>query len=271
MSSLKLPCCLFIPVLVLASIATAAEPTTFAPPLFAFQNGVGFGSLEEEAASLKALGYDGVGSTNLNRLEERIAAYEAAGLKVFSIYVNLGDQRIAAAIPLLKDRQATIELTVRKKIDDAAIQEIRELADLAAKANVRIALYPHNGFTIATIDPAIKLVEQVDRPNVGLMFNLCHFLKNEKQANLEETLARAGKRIFAVSTCGADNDGRDWGALIQPLDKGSFEQARLFDTLKTIGFQGAVGIQCYAVKGDKRKNLERTAHAWKQILAKVNK
>ncbi len=270
MPVIKPASCLLASLVLFASVARGAEPT-FSPPLYAFQNGVSFGSPEQEAKTLKAMGYAGVCSTNPNNLKERIAAYEAEGLKILSIYVNLGDKRIAPAIPLLKDRNAIIELTVRKTIDDAAIKEIQDLADLAAKANVQIAFYPHAGFTIATIDPAIKLVEQVDRPNVGLVFNLCHFLKSEKEPELEATLSRAGKKIFAVSTCGADNDGNNWNALIQPLDKGTFDQSRLFGTLKEIGFQGPVGIQCYAVKGDKQKNLQRTANAWKQILAEVNK
>ena len=89
--------------------------------------------------------------------------------------------------------------TVRKKIDDATVKEIQDLADLAARSNVRIAFYPHAGFTIATIDPALELVEKVDRSNVGVMFNLCHFLKSEKESDLEATLDRAGSKLFAVS------------------------------------------------------------------------
>jgi sugar phosphate isomerase/epimerase len=270
MPSVKPAHSLFGLVVFVASVSAAAEPGSFAPRLFAFQNGVAFGSLDQEAATLKALGYDGIGSVGLGQLEERIAAYEAVGLKVFSIYVNLGDPQIVKAIPHLKDREATIELTVRKKIDDATVKELQDLADLAAEANVRIALYPHAGFTIATIDPALELIEKADRPNVGVMFNLCHFLKGEKEQDLEATLTRANAKIFAVSTCGADKDGNNWGTLIQPLDKGTFEQARLFRTLAELGFQGAVGIQCYAVRGDKRENLQRSVDAWKKILAEVN-
>ena len=122
-----------------------------------------------------------------------------------------------------------------------------------------------------TIDPALDLIKKVDRPNVGVMFNLCHFLKGEKHQDLETTIERAGSKIFAVSTCGADRDGRGWNVLIQPLDQGSFKQARLFDTLRKINFRGAVGIQCYAVKGDKKSNLQRSMKAWREILTQTNK
>jgi len=258
--------------LLLAALAGAAEneSSTFKPRLFAFRNGVSFGPFDKEAATLKALGYDGVGSVDAGSLAKRIAAYDAAGLKVFSVYIALGHKQLPEAIELLKDRNATIELTIRQKMGPETIKAVQNLADKAAEAKVRIALYPHAGFTIEKIDPALELIKKVDRPNVGLMFNLCHFLKSEKAKDIEATLERAGSRIFAVSTCGADADGKNWGTLIQPLDKGSFDQKRLFGTLKKIGFRGAVGIQCYAVKGDKRTNLERSMGAWKKILGAVN-
>ena len=263
--------CFVAPVLLVTMITAAAEPDSFSPRLFVFQNGVDFGSYQEEAAILKELGYDGIGSVKPDRLDERIAAYETVGLKVFSVYISLGDQRIAKVISQLKNRQATIELTVRKTIDDDAIKEIQAIADSAARSNIRLAIYPHAGFTIATIDPALELVKKVNRPNVGVMFNLCHFLKSENESDLEATLTRMGEKLFAVSTCGADNDGREWKDLIQPLDKGSFKQTRLLGTLKKLKFQGVIGIQCYAVQGDKQANLQRSINAWKQILANVNK
>lgn len=251
--------------------AAADQTAAFRPKLFAFHNGVSFGGFEKEAAALKELGYDGVGSVPIASLEKRMAAYEAAGLKVFSIYVSLGDPKIPAAIELLKNSNATIELTVRTKMGPETIKGVQQLADLAAAAKLRIALYPHAGFTIATIDPALDLIQKVDRSNVGVMFNLCHFLKSERPAELEATIERAGKHIFAASTCGADTEGKSWNQLIQPLDAGTFDQARLFQSLKKIGFKGVVGIQCYAVKGDKKTNLARSMKAWHQIIAAVNK
>lgn len=255
----------------LAQAADAKATATFKPALWAFRNGVSFGSFENEAKVLKELGYDGVGSVPIAGLADRIAAYKAQGLRVFSIYVTLGDPKLPAAIELLKNSGTTIELTVRLKMEPETIRAAQELADLAAKANLRIALYPHAGFTIATIDPALEMIRKVNRPNLGVMFNLCHYLKSEKPAELEATIERAGKHIFAASTCGADTDGKGWNQLIQPLDVGTFDQHRLFKTLKKIGFKGNVGIQCYAVKGDKRKNLERTMKAWREIVAAVNK
>ena len=152
MPVIKLATCLLAPLVLFASVARGAEPT-FSPPLYAFQNGVSFGSLEQEVKTLKAMGYAGVCSTNLNNLKERIAAYEAEGLKLLSIYVSLGDKRIAPAIPLLKDRNAIIELTVRKKIDDAAIQ-IHENDLIRREVFVRDAAGLDRDMTGFAVDPA---------------------------------------------------------------------------------------------------------------------
>ena len=56
-------------------------------PVFAFQNGVHFGKVQQRIAVLKELGYDGIGSANLNAdlpLPQRLKAYDDAGLKLFS-------------------------------------------------------------------------------------------------------------------------------------------------------------------------------------------
>ena len=65
----------------------------------------------------------------------------------------------------------------------------------------------------------------------------------------------------------ADVGGNDWGALIQTLDKGSFDQVAFFKMLREIGFSGDVGLQCYAVKGDPKDNLKRSIAAWSRSIA----
>ena len=43
-----------------AAKAEDAKPVPFKPAFYAFQNGVNFGSRENEAKTLKELGYDGI-------------------------------------------------------------------------------------------------------------------------------------------------------------------------------------------------------------------
>ena len=245
----------------------AGSAGTFAPPFYAFFNGMPKMSVEEEAVLLKELGYSGISQVYGvgEPLNQRAAVYEKHGLKVLSNYVGATENPIAAEQVKALANGGMIELTVRK-MSPEIVASIRQTAEMAAQQNTRVALYPHHGFTVATMPQAMDLVQKVNHPNLGIVFNLCHFLKNEQAADLERILKDAAPHLFAVTTCGADVDGENWGSLIQTLDKGTFSQKRLFAVLKEIGFQGPVGLQGYGIKGDKRTNLESSMKAWKAVL-----
>ncbi|WP_233216300.1 sulfatase-like hydrolase/transferase [Blastopirellula marina] len=258
---------LFIAHISLAAAAESEKP--FAPKFYAFENGVAFGDYQQEAETLKQLGCDGISqvSGDPEKLTQRIAAYDKAGLQVLSVYLNVDDAPIAAdTVRPLADRGALIELTVRKMTPDT-VAAVRQTAEMASQLHIRVALYPHHGFAVATIPQALDLIAKVDHPNLGVMFNLCHFLKNEDPQEMAKALQQAAPHLFAVSTAGADRDGTDWSQLIQPLDQGDFVQQRLFLQLKQLGFDGPVSLQCYAVPGDKKQNLQRSIAAWRKIIA----
>jgi len=265
---------LFLAVLLTAAGVARAEdakPAPFKPAFYAFQNGVNFGSHENEAKTLKELGYDGINQVKHGgaKLAAKIAAYDKVGLKVLSIYLNVRDKPIAAdVVKPFENRGAMIELTVNR-MTPTTVAAVRQTAEMAAKLKIRVALYPHHGNAVATMAQAMDLIKKVDHPNLGVMFNLCHFLMDEKAETMEAVLEKAGDRLFAVSTAGADLGGRSWRALIQPLHKGSFPQKRLFAALKKLNFKGPVGLQCYAVRGDKRTNLKNSMAAWKKTLDEI--
>jgi len=91
--------------------------------------------------------------------------------------------------------------------------------------------------------------------------------QSARDGNLRATLKSAGNLLWRVSICGADTDGKSWGELIQPLDRGSFDQVAFLRLLREIGFTGDVGLQCYAIRGDARENLSRSIAAWREYLA----
>ena len=244
----------------------------FKPRLYVFQNGLGFGSATEEANFLKQNGYAGVCQVfdQGAALAKRITAYEKLNLRVASVYLNVNDKPIhASAIKPLANRDAIVELTIQK-MSPQTVAAVRQTASMAKELNIRVALYPHHGNAVATIPQAIDLVQRVGHPNLGIMFNLCHFLKNEKPETLKAVLTKAAPHLFSISTAGADKKGNNWGELIQTLDRGTFQQTKLFEILKSLDYQGDVALQCYGVKGDKKQNLQTSMTAWKLILATVN-
>ena len=111
------------------------------------------------------------------------------------------------------------------------------------------------------------MAEKVDRPNVGVMFNLCHWLRVDPSRDYRSLLERAMPRLWAVSINGADvrDDKPGWDHYIQPLDRGSFDVAGLLKTLDELGYKGPIGLQCYGIGGDAREHLARSMAAWRKL------
>ena len=249
--------------------------------VYAFQNGVHFKTVKERVQVLKKLGYDGIGSAKLSHsnlsLPDRLKAYEKAGLKIFSFYIggklssegHTYQSEIPEAIKQLKGHDTVLELYLqgskKSNTDEQAIAFVQEIADLAEKSGLRVVLYPHAGFYIDTLSDAIRVARKCRRNNVGVMFNLCHYLKVEPKNDLKATLLEAKDLLWQVSTSGAEIGGTNWGQLIQTLDRGDFDQKTLFQILNEIGFSGNVGFQCYAIRGNSRENLKRSMDAWKKL------
>ena len=250
-------------------------------PVYAFQNGVNFKTVKERVKVLEELGYDGIGSAKLSKsdlsLPDRLKAYEKAGLKIFSFYIggklssegHTYQSEIPEAITQLKGHDTVLELYLqgskKSNTDEQAIAFVQEIADLAEKSSLRVVLYPHAGFYIDTLSDAIRVARKCRRNNVGVMFNLCHYLKVEPKNDLKATLLEAKDLLWQVSTSGAEIGGTNWGQLIQTLDRGDFDQKTLFQILNEIGFSGNVGFQCYAIRGNSRENLKRSMDAWKKL------
>ncbi|WP_411846311.1 TIM barrel protein [Roseibacillus persicicus] len=261
---MKIHCLLLSLFLSLFSPAWGKEE--FEPEFYAFFNGLPELSHQKEAELLKELGYDGISQIygRDEGLAERVEVYEKAGLKVLSVYMPATDEPVKpqAVQPLANG--GFIELTVKKKSPEI-VASLRKTAAMAAELNIKVALYPHFGDDIATMDQALALVEEVNHPNLGVMFNLCHFMRSESIDDLEAAIEKAGPRLFSVSTNGADLDGKDWATLIRSLDQGTFPQERLLNALEKIGYTGPVGLQCYNVPGDKKASLQASIKAWREL------
>ena len=256
--------------LILILCVTICTGETFKPEFYAFFNGMPKMSYDDEAKMLKDFGYNGISQIygGGDPLVRRVAVYRMHGLKVLSVYLEATKKPIAPDVVKALENGGMIELTV-KELTPEVIGSIRQAAEMASQMNIRVALYPHDGYAVSTMPQAIDLVGKVGHPNFGIMFNLPHFLKNEKAEDLESVLEKSAAHLFSVSTCGADLDGKNWNTLIQTLDKGTFPQKRLLATLKKMKFKGPVGLQCFAVKGDRHSNLKQSIDAWKSILAEL--
>jgi sugar phosphate isomerase/epimerase len=270
--------CLVGLMLAAVSAVGAEGEKGFVPAFYPFENGVKYATVAVGARELKAMGYEGVGSVNGNLLEPFLKEFDAVGLKVFSIYVggrveaeSYGyDPSVTKAIRMLKGREALVELYVlggNGSTDAQAVAFVKEIAAEAEKAGLRVVLYPHAGFHIQTVGDALRIAKASECKNVGVAFNLCHFLKVEPKSDLRKTLEEARPLLWSVSICGAEQGGTDWKELIQPLDAGSYDQVALLKHLREIGYLGDVGLQCFGLREPSKEHLRRSLGAWKKNLA----
>lgn len=267
-----------------ATLGTSAQDD-MAFPLFAFDNYMSTGDYTQaqvRADTLKALGYDGMGTRGVN-LTEQTEIFEKAGLRLHSTYLGLNldadppyDAGLLETIKQLKGKDTILWMTVTSKTykpdstqgDAVAVTALRELADAAHDSGLKIALYPHANMYVETLADSVRIAKKVNRRNVGGSFNLCHWLKVEGDIDYRPGLKAALPYLFVVSISGAetgDTKKMGWDKLIQPLGKGSFDNYRLLTYLKDIGYAGPIGLQGFQIQGDPRDNLATSMRAWRSF------
>ena len=237
-------------------------------------------SPDDQAELVKRTGYAGLGYSGTQHIPEMLQVLECRGLKMFTMFVVARidsdgpsyDPSLPQAIRQLQGHGTTIWLSVNGLAPDGDARTtavVREIADMAAAAGLRVALYPHMGFYVARVVDALRVVKSVDRPNVGITFNLAHYLgMKEDETYLDETLREAMPHLWLVSINGADREG-GWNQLIQPLDQGEYDVYGLLKKLVALGYHAPIALQCYKVPGDREVNLTRSMAAWRNFSARM--
>ncbi len=255
--------------------------TKLSNPFFVFEDGLGprTAPLKARLAMVRRIGFDGVELEGAQNFPERLKTADQAKMKVFCLYVGVEvdngqtvfEPGMEQAIRLLNGRQTMITLTVRGSGPDAeerAVDAVRTVCDWAAQSGLRVALYPHCGMYVSRPEDALRIIYEVKRKNLGMSFNLCHWLMCDSESNLQSVLQEAMPHLFMVSINGADHHG-NWSRLIQPLGSGSYDVEGFLKTLISLGYRGPIGLQCYQIPGNPQTNLSRSMCAWREMSARV--
>jgi len=243
-------------------------------------------SYESQVKMIKELGYAGWGPSAKENVPEMLKALDNHDLKMFAMYVMTNvdpgqpkfDPKVSEAIAALKGRDTFVWLCMlgtkfkpaSEEGDERAAAIIDEIAEMAEQAGVRVALYPHVNFYLARVEDAVRLIGKVQHRNVGITFNLCHWLKTDRQRDPEKVLKLARPHLMLVTVNGADFEG-EWDRLIQPLGRGEFDVYGLLKMLHKTGYDGPIGFQGYGIKGDVHKNLKETMKAWRAYSDRLMK
>jgi sugar phosphate isomerase/epimerase len=237
----------------------------------------------QQVEMIKELGYPGIGIVGFEGLDAMLQELDRARLKLYNIYflvdIDPGkvpyDSRLEKAIRELQGRDVTLWAGVTSQKfkpsseagDADALQILGALADRAREAGLQVALYPHTFYWLERVEDALRLARKLNRPNVGVTFNLCHWLRVDEEKNLRPLLQAAAPYLRVASLNGADSNcrGCDWNRLIQTLDRGSFDVKQVLQVFQEIGFRGPIGLQGYGISGDVYDNLRRSLQAWRKM------
>lgn len=267
-------------------------------PFFVFNNGVEdeqYDTPEEQAELLKSLGYDGMEKKGIDGLAETLEALDRHGLKLYTMYLNIDldneeqpyDKRLNEVFRMLEGRGTMPWFYITSKQhkpsseenDAIAVPILQEIADMAHEYGIKVMIYPHVNFWVDNVEDAVRVAEKVNRRNLGITFNLCHFLAN-RGTKADEVfiplVEKAMPYLFAISLNGADKptedimqSGNPWQYFIQPLGEGNYNTYRYLNAFIERGFEGPVGLQCYSIKEKKPVHLKKSMTAWKNFQEKI--
>jgi sugar phosphate isomerase/epimerase len=237
-----------------------------------------------QAEMLRELGFDGAGHVGLERLSERLETLDRVGLRLFmaGIVVDLSQPRteplsaLRETLPQLRGREVVLYVVLTgypsedPRGDEPGVAVLREIADLVRGTGVKVGLYPHTGDWVSRVDHAVRVVNEVDQDHCGVIFNLCHWLRNEELDELDQVLDAARPHLLAVTINGADLAGKndaDWQRLIQPLDRGDFDLRGFLEKLRAREYAGPIGLMCWGITGDAEPHLRRSITQWRALSA----
>ncbi|MBI3840103.1 MAG: sugar phosphate isomerase/epimerase [Planctomycetia bacterium] len=132
----------------------------------------------------------------------------------------------------------------------------RRVSDLADDAGLDVVIEPHPDTLTMDDSFAIDLVDGVDRSNLGLLYDCCHYGVGQPTAYVQ-AIERLGQRIRHVHFSDGD---RATYALHLPLGEGDLDLGSIIKALKAVGFHGTLTNDLYnypLLEEGARRNVDR--------------
>jgi sugar phosphate isomerase/epimerase len=138
--------------------------------------------------------------------------------------------------------------------DDAratVVEGLRTIADEAAAAGVRVGLEPVNRVggedwtIISSIPEAVALVDEADRPALGIQFDTWHLWNTD---TLLEDIAREARRFVGVHVADWREPTRTWADRVLPGD-GTAELPSILGALEAAGWDGLYDLEIFSDDG----------------------
>ena len=243
----------------------------------------------ECAQVLADLGYAGLGGRPASA-KAHAAALQSKGLVFFNGYhvTNFGYGQtelpadLAKAVDDLAGTGSTLWLGINKVAfpagvragpeygDTIVVPQLKQLLAYAKPKGVKVSLYPHTGFWAEQFEVCLRVANKVDDPNLGVTFNLCHWLKVEgSERDSLQLIKEALPRLNFITINGADTGDTQklgWDKLIQPLGRGSYDVGAFVAKTRAAGYRGPFGFQGFGIKMDSKELLKETMEWWGKMV-----
>ena len=243
----------------------------------------------ECAQVLADLGYAGLGGRPASA-KAHAAALQSKGLVFFNGYhvTNFGYGQtelpadLAKAVDDLAGTGSTLWLGINKVAfpagvragpeygDTIVVPQLKQLLAYAKPKGVKVSLYPHTGFWAAQFEVCLRVANKVDDPNLGVTFNLCHWLKVEgSERDSLPLIKEALPRLNFITINGADTGDTQklgWDKLIQPLGRGSYDVGAFVAKTRAAGYRGPFGFQGFGIKMDSKELLKESMEGWGKMV-----
>jgi sugar phosphate isomerase/epimerase len=253
-----------------------------------------YDTFDEQVALVKGAGFEAIEINSLDHFEGMKAALDQHQFPGAYFYLKVRleppylDPRTEGYLRQLKGSKTIVAPFVVSEskryapssngADTLAVRLLRQVADWAGESGLQVAIYPHVFFYVERTDHALALARQIDRPNVGLSFNLCHWLATTpapERAALKTHLKTLRPYLKMMTICGANDvpipeAASLWKQYILPLGTGTFDTYELIRYgVRDLKFNGPIGVQCYAIQADKPQLIRNTVAVWQEYRKRL--
>jgi D-psicose/D-tagatose/L-ribulose 3-epimerase len=192
---------------------------------------------------------------DLSAEESEIRANGVAYLsRCIEIASALGATSVVGPMYSATGKTRMLEPPERKEQWRLAVESIRQAATIAADHAVKLGIEPLNRFEtdlVNTVEQGMRMVEDIDRPNVGLLLDTFHM--NIEEKDIPAAVRRAGGHIVEFHACSSDRgtpgeDHLPWPAIASAL--------------RDVKFQGPVVIEAFTPG---IKEIARAVSIWRPL------
>jgi sugar phosphate isomerase/epimerase len=161
------------------------------------------------------------------------------------------------------------DLNMSKEDEDrfieAEVLRLRPIAEAGNRIGCSLALYNHGGW-FGVPENMVRLVKAINRPNVGIVYNLHH--AHDQMDRLPEVLRILKPHLLALNINGMETNGDQIGKKILVIGEGNRDE-QMLRQISECGYTGPIGILNHTQE-DAKDRLDKNIKGLRSLLSKPN-